>query len=138
MTGGKSRCEDRWGANFNLSPDPMTNRLSSAGICYDPNGNMTGIVNGCDNSYNYDLQNRLVRVAQTSRGAGDASAEVYAYTADNKRVATVRPNGTTQEVIYVYGAQAEIARICTMQFVTSTPVCGDPPDVKFAGRVILP
>ncbi len=124
------------GANHDQT-DPMTNRLVSAGICYDPNGNMTGIVNGCDNAYGYDIQNRLVRVALTHINAGDTSAEVYSYTADNKRVATARPNRTTQEVIYVYGAQGEIARLCTMQFVTSTPACGDPPDVKFAGRVIL-
>ncbi len=90
-----------------LIVDPLTNRLADQPIppqppkiCYDPNGNLISITTACNNpEYSYDIQNRLVGVVVTHSGSKDISnhldrsAERYYYTADNKRVSTVRPNG---------------------------------------------
>ncbi|MDQ6677473.1 MAG: hypothetical protein M3Z09_09270, partial [Acidobacteriota bacterium] len=83
----------------------------------------------CAPEYTYDIRNRLTRVATSSSGAVDVSghtdisSEVYVYTADNKRVSTVRANGNTAQVFYVYGAKSEIAAICTSQLFGGEPVC---------------
>ena len=90
------------------------------------------------------MLNRLVRVAVTSSGAVDGSGhtdqsrEIYVYTADNKRVSTVRPNGNNNQVFYIYGAKNELGMICGSQHFGNAPVCetGGPRDVKFVGRLV--
>ena len=153
MTGAKTQTYsyDGWGnlysrtgdgSNFTLGVDPANNRLFGGEICYDPNGNMTG-TDGCSQN-EFDMSNRLVRVAVTSSGAVDISGhmdlsrEIYVYTADNKRVTTVRPNGNNNQVFYIYGAKNELGMVCSSQFFGNTPVCetGGPRDVKFVGRLV--
>ena len=133
------------GSTFTVNIDSGTNRPYGGGICYDANGNLLSTISQCAPEYVYDMKNRLVKVAVSSNGMTDVSghvdlsAELYFYTADNKRVTTVRPNGNTAQVFYVYGAKSEIAAICTTQIFGQAPVCDprEPRDVKFAGRMIL-
>ena len=133
------------GSNFTVNIDSGTNWPYGGGICYDLNGNLLSTVSQCAPEYVYDMKNRLVKVAVSSNGMTDVSghvdlsAELYFYTADNKRVTTVRPNGNLAQVFYVYGAKSEIAAICTTQIFGQAPVCDprEPRDVKFAGRMIL-
>ena len=104
---------------------------------------MTGMDSGCSQN-EFDMSNRLVRVAVTSSGAVDISGhmdlsrEIYVYTADNKRVTTVRPNGNNNQVFYIYGAKNELGMVCSSQFFGNAPVCetGGPRDVKFVGRLV--
>jgi len=99
------------GQNFTLSVDATTNRVSANGICYDPNGNMTAMTGTCGNpDFAYNINNRLVWAHNTSSGQGDASSETYVYTADNKRVSTVRPNGTTAQVFSFMEQRAKSRR----------------------------
>ena len=132
------------GSNFTVNIDSGTNWPYGGGICYDLNGNLLSTVSQCAPEYVYDMKNRLVKVAVSSNGMTDVSghvdlsAELYFYTADNKRVTTVRPNGNLAQVFYVYGAKSEIAAICTTQIFGQAPVCDprEPRDLKFAGRLI--
>jgi len=130
------------GQNFNLYVDAAKNRLldqlppAVPGIYYDANGNMISMTGGRDNpDFAYNINNRLVW-SHTSQG--DRSSETYVYTADNKRVSTVRPNGTTAQVFFLYGAKSEIAAVCTSQLPGGAPVCEvrEPRDMKFAGRIV--
>ena len=99
------------GSTFTVNIDSGTNRPYGGGICYDLNGNLLSTVSQCAPEYVYDMKNRLVKVAVSSNGMTDVSghvdlsAELYFYTADNKRVTTVRPNGNLAQVFYVYGAK---------------------------------
>ena len=132
------------GSTFTVNIDASTNRPTGGGTCYDFNGNLVSTITHCAAEYVYDMKNRLVTVAHSSNGTTDGSghvdlsAEMYFYTADNKRVTTVRPNGNTAQVFYVYGAKSEIAAICTTQIFGQAPVCDprEPRDVKFAGRTV--
>ena len=132
------------GSTFTVNIDSGTNRPYGGGICYDLNGNLLSTVSQCAPEYVYDMKNRLVKVAVSSNGMTDGSghvdlsAELYFYTADNKRVTTVHPHGNLAQVFYIYGAKSEIAAICTTQFFGQAPVCDPrgPRDMKFAGRMI--
>jgi len=131
------------GQNFTLRAEPATNRVydqptppAAPGACYDSNGNMTAMTGGCGNpDFAYNNSNRL---AWSHTSQGDGSSETYIYTADYKRVSTVRPNGTTAQVFYIYGAKSEIAAVCTSQLPGQAPVCDarEPRDLKFAGRIV--
>ncbi len=118
------------GQNFTLMVG-SDNRLYGAGICYDANGNMVAVQNGCGTpEYGYDISNRLMRAGSTLGGP-----ERYWYTADNKRVTTLTlANGTVSQVFCIYGAKGE-ATMCSAQSFGSTPSCSQT-ELQWAGRVM--
>nr|WP_321472218.1 RHS repeat-associated core domain-containing protein [uncultured Paludibaculum sp.] len=83
-------------AVFNV--DPMTNRMTGAGINYDANGNMTGFGTGSGTA-TYDLFNRMVNVT-TGNGT-----EWYGYSAANQRIQVSRANGTFETFFYGLGGE---------------------------------
>ena len=130
------------GQNFTLGVDASTNRLTGSGICYDPNGNMTGGGGGCPNGiyypgdFVYDMSNRLVQ-AVSAQDPSRGGRERYWYTPDNQRVSTLKVGnaGVLSQVFFVRGAHGEMAAVCTAQLFGQMPVC-DMPEVKWAGRLI--
>ena len=88
---------------LSYSPSTTNNQITTAGYSYDAAGNLL-----TDNThgYVYDAENRLTCVAGTDGTCTSASAVLYLYDADGRRVGKQQAN-TLED--YVYDPQGQIA-----------------------------
>ena len=112
------------GVPTSIAADAATNRLVGAG--YDAAGNM---VSGMGASFAYDGGNRLVSAAAVSGGA-----EYYGYAPDNKRIYTVKPDGSEEWTLF--GARGEELGTFAQSGITGAYVDLQTVPVWFAGRIV--
>ena len=112
------------GVPTSIAADAGTNRLVGAG--YDAAGNM---VSGMGASFAYDGGNRLVSAAAVSGGA-----EYYGYAPDNKRIYTVKPDGSEEWTLF--GARGEELGTFAQSGITGAYVDLQTVPVWFAGRIV--
>lgn len=83
-------------------------------------------------SFTYDTVNRLASASVTG------GTERYFYTPDNKRVSTIKADGS--QTLILYGARGEVPRNCTVSSVGTSFAAANClhtlPRVMFAGRLV--
>jgi RHS repeat-associated protein len=99
---GSTVPSDGWA---NLTYDPTTNRITSAGFSYDPAGNQ--LQNNTGQSFVYDAAGRLVKVKDQS---GTITLATYTYGASRQRLSTQTGSETSSDkTYYVWEGNSVIA-----------------------------
>jgi RHS repeat-associated protein len=99
------------GPTHSVAIDPATNRISTSGYQYDPNGNMTQMP---QLTMSYDVANRM-----TTSNHASAGTQVYGYNHANQRVFVRNGNTVTY---YLYGLGGE--RLMEFQETCTSGACG--------------
>jgi RHS repeat-associated protein len=113
------------GPTHSVAIDPATNRISTSGYQYDPNGNMTQMP---QLTMSYDVANRM-----TTSNHASAGTQSYGYNHANQRVFVRNGNTVTY---YLYGLGGE--RLMEFQETCTSGACTSYTETQrwiyFAGR----
>ena len=116
------------GPSNNLSVNAATNRISTSGYSYYPNGNLGIMPYGTGSmTLDYDIENRLIQAANTN------GTERYAYGPDNRRVYQKKADGS--EWVFFYGVNGD--RLGTLQLMPGDGFLFTKVNIYFAGRLII-